>query len=54
VRNVRDAWRQVLADSTAGQPTSGEPVDVHPENPVAHGGAWVPQAETRAAGSWTA
>jgi len=54
VRNVREAWKQVLADSTASHPTSGEVVDVHPADPVAHGGAWVPQAETRAAGSWTA
>ena len=54
VRNVRDAWKQVLADSRASQPTTGERVDVHPANSVADGGAWMPHAETRAAGSWTA
>ena len=54
VRNVRDAWKQVLADSRASQPMTGERVDIRPENSVADGGAWMPRTETPPAGSWTA
>ena len=50
VRNVRDAWKHVLADSSKTQSTTGEPLDLEPSNAV----AWIPQAESGAAGSWTA
>lgn len=54
VRNVRDAWKQVLADSRASQPTTRERLEINPATPGADGGVWMPHAETRIAGSWTA
>lgn len=51
VRNVRDAWKQVLADSRKSWVTPEE--DVGDSN-SATGPAWLPNAETHAVGSWTA
>jgi flagellar secretion chaperone FliS len=53
VRNVRDAWKQVLADSRVSQLTPGQLTDGRPSS-SATGGAWMPRSETHAAGNWTA
>lgn len=54
VRNVRDAWKQVLVDSKSSRPTAGERIEANASASVAESGAWMTHAETRAAGSWTA
>jgi flagellar secretion chaperone FliS len=53
VRNVREAWKHVAADSGANQSTPDQQRDgIHSslESDV----IWMPQAETRTAGGWTA
>ena len=53
VRNVRDAWKQVRADSRGSQLTPGQLTEEHPSS-SATGGAWIPHSEAHAAGYWTA
>ncbi len=53
VRNVRDAWKRVLADSHASQLT---PIQIEEgfSSSSATDGAWMPHSKTHAAGNWTA
>ena len=53
VRNVRSAWKQVLAESTKSGLTP-DGVKDGSDLLSATGAAWIPDAETRVAGSWTA
>lgn len=53
VRNVRDAWKQVLADSRVSQLTPGHLMDGQ-HSSSATGGAWMPTSEAHPAGNWTA
>ena len=53
VRNVRDAWKQVAAESRVSQFTAQQHADGHGSS-VALDGAWIPPSESRPASSWTA
>ena len=52
VRNVRDAWKQVLAESRVSQLSPRQVMDERPLR-SATGGAWTPRSETHAASNWT-
>ena len=51
VRNVRDAWKQVAANSSVNQ-LGSTPPSTAARPGVKADSAWVPQAEAQAAGSW--
>jgi len=53
VRNVRDAWKQVFADSHDSQINPGQLTGGISSSP-ATGAAWMSRTETHAAGNWTA
>ena len=53
VRNVRDAWKKVLADSSKSGLTPEESKGGRDSNSGTRA-PWLPQAATHAAGSWTA
>jgi len=53
VRDVRDSWKQVAADTRASQLTAERHEDGRRPS-VASDGAWIPPSESRSASSWTA
>jgi flagellar secretion chaperone FliS len=53
VRNVRDAWKRILADSRVSQLTPVQMTDGFSSS-SATDGTWTPHSTTHAAGNWTA
>ena len=53
VRNVRDAWKRILADSQVSQLTPIQMTDGFSSS-SATDGTWTPHSTTHAAGNWTA
>ena len=53
VRNVRDAWKQVAADPSAGQSQLNGQANAVGAN-VMRRDAWTPQADVQEAAGWTA